>query len=199
MNSGATAERVYDALKAQIQSGTILPGDKLDPASFAEQLNSSVTPVRDALHRLAGERLVETRISEGFHLPIVTEPALRDLYEWNAQLIRLIAQAWRRGTHEQHADALPADIGRATRTFFDLFPARSDNAEHASQVEIASDLLAAPRVAETRVLHGLEAEIRAMAVSFDADGTGPLLKLVSAYHRRRLQATPDIVRALYRN
>ncbi|QCI78807.1 GntR family transcriptional regulator [Hankyongella ginsenosidimutans] len=53
---------------------------KLEPAGLAAELNSSVTPVRDALHRLAGERLVESWTSEGFHLPHVKVRLARPLH-----------------------------------------------------------------------------------------------------------------------
>jgi len=195
--AGATSERVYDALKRLILSGSIMPGERLEPAAFAEQLSSSVTPVRDALHRLEGERLVSTRASEGFHLPIVTEPGLRDLYRWNAQLMRVIARSWPERAMPCHADSLPVDLHRATRAFFALFAARSSNAEHGEQVDHANDRLSAARIAEARVLNALEGELRAMAVLFDRDVTSALLKAVDAYHRRRLAATPAIVRALY--
>lgn len=197
MNPGATSERVFDALKRDILSGNVAPGQKLEPAALAERVNSSVTPVRDALHRLAGEGLVEMRASDGFHLPFVTEPGLRDLYSWNAELLRMLVHAWPKRRAPIKADALPADIGRATATFFELFAGSSSNREHVHQVEIANDRLATARIAERRAFPNLEAELRAMAAAFDNDGPADLLKLVAAYHRRRLRATPAIVRALY--
>lgn len=197
MNPGATSERVYDALKRHLTSGEATPGDKLDPAGFADRLNSSITPVRDALHRLAGERLVEARASDGFHVPLVTEPALRDLYAWNAQLARLIVRSWTR-QQSLKANNLAVDIGRATSAFFDLLAAASPNAEHRRQIDSINDRLATARVAERDVLTELEGELRALAVAFDTSGTTELLKLIAAYHRRRLAATPAIVRAMYR-
>lgn len=198
MNPGATSERVFDALKHEVLSGERAPGTKLEPALLADQLNSSVTPVRDALHRLAGARLVEMRASEGFYLPFVTEPGLRDQYRWNAELVRLLMRGWpaHRATHK--ADALPADIGRATAAFFALFVGQPSNREHAHQIEYANDRLAAARVAERQVFDNLEVELRGLAVAFDAEPTGQLLKRVAAYHRRRLHAADAIVRALYR-
>ncbi|MGK4455738.1 GntR family transcriptional regulator, partial [Klebsiella pneumoniae] len=59
MNSGPTAERVHEALKRRIMGREFRPGDRLDPAVLAAPLSSSVTPVRDALHLLTGEGLVE--------------------------------------------------------------------------------------------------------------------------------------------
>ena len=198
MNSGVTSGRVYDALKRRILSSEIAPGEKLEPAAFADELGSSITPVRDALHRLAGERLVETRASEGFHLPLVTEPGLRDRYTWNGQLTRLIVNAWPRGPTSVRADESPADVARASRSLFEAIGDRADNQVHADQLRSANDLLAAPRVVEAKVLPDTEAEVRAIAVAFDNDDPGSLLKLLAGYHRRRVQATAAIVRALYR-
>lgn len=198
VNPGATSERVFEALKRDVMSGDLSPGTKLEPAMLADQFNSSVTPVRDALHRLAGARLVEMRASEGFHLPLVTEPGLRDLYQWNAELVRLLVRSWTSQHVGLKADTLPADVGRATTAFFELFVRRTDNREHVHQMDLANDRLAAARVAERTVFDDLEPELRAMAVAFDNRPTSELLKLVGAYHRRRLQATAAIVRALYR-
>ena len=93
MNPGVTAERVYEGLKRLLLSGDHVPGERIELARFAEELASSVTPVRDALHRLAGERLIEMRTGDGFHLPMVTESALRALYAWTGDLARLAVRA----------------------------------------------------------------------------------------------------------
>ena len=65
------------------------PGDRLEPALLSEELNASVTPVRDALHRLTGERLVEAPRHEGFRTPMMTETPLRQLYSWHLDLLLL--------------------------------------------------------------------------------------------------------------
>jgi DNA-binding transcriptional MocR family regulator len=198
VNPGATSERVFEALKRDIVSGERPPGTKLEPATLADLHNSSVTPVRDALHRLAGERLVEMRASEGFFLPFVTEPGLRDLYEWNADLVRTLVSAWPDRQAPLKADDLPADPGQATPAFFDLFAGRGANREHVHQMSSANDRLTAPRLAEARIFEDLSAELSTLATAFDHAHRRELLRLVAAYHRRRLKATAAIVRALYR-
>ena len=90
-----TFERVYVALKTQLRRGDFHPGDRLEPAILSEQLNASVTPVRDALHRLTGERLVDAPRHEGFRVPMLTETMLRQLYAWHQDLL-LLAVARRR-------------------------------------------------------------------------------------------------------
>ena len=197
MNSGVTAERIYDLLKRALLSGAIAPGERLEPARFAEEFASSVTPVRDALHRLTGERLVDARTSDGFHLPLATELWLRDLYSWNAALLHLAVQNSPRAPDGRRADMLAADMPRATATLFALIGVRSTNAEHAVQIAACSDRLAAARAAEGRVLDGIDAELEAMTQAFELGPPVQLLKLVRLYHRRRVAAAPEIVRALY--
>lgn len=197
MNAGATAERVYDALKHRLLGGDLLPGEKLEPARFADELASSVTPIRDALHRLAGERLVETRVSDGFHLPLVTEPGLRDLYRWNAWLARAIMSSWPRGAAPTGASALAVEVPRATADFFEELGSRAANGELLQQILSASDRLASARVAEKAVMTDLETELRALAVLLDTGRQVELSRALATYHRRRDRMVPTIVRAIY--
>lgn len=87
MSPGATMERIYAELKMRIMAGEFAPGTRLDPGHLAANMAASATPVRDALHRLAGERLVDSWHQEGFRQPIVSEADLRDLYAWTAALL----------------------------------------------------------------------------------------------------------------
>src|SRR3546814_13888733 len=95
MNAGLTSERVYEGLRQRILDREFRPGDRLDPSALAEVLNSSVTPVRDALPNLTGAGLVDTRTSEGFHLPHTDEPVLQALYAWHAENLSLALPARR--------------------------------------------------------------------------------------------------------
>ena len=96
MSPGPTFDRVYFALKEQLMTGRFAPGDHLEPSLIGDELHSSITPVRDALHRLVGERLVEAPRNDGFRVPMVTEFALRQMYAWQADLMRTRggAAAW---------------------------------------------------------------------------------------------------------
>ena len=100
MNAGSTMERVYLDLKAQIIAGTYPPGSRLDPFHLAKPLAASATPVREALHRLAGERIIDSWHQEGFRQPIFAEADLCDLYAWGAALIDLLL----------HSKELPATL-----------------------------------------------------------------------------------------
>ncbi|TPG42693.1 GntR family transcriptional regulator [Sphingomonas koreensis] len=198
MNSGQTTERVYDRLKQQLLSGALVPGERLEPVALADNLASSATPVRDALYRLLGERLVDARPSEGFYVPAVNEPGLRDLYAWNGLLIRAAIATWSRDVSAPMANELPIGVEHATRALFARCAERSGNLEIAAQVEAASDRLSAARHVEAQLLEAPEVEVRDLASAFDYGGNAALIRLIGVYHRRRLRIVPNIVRGLYR-
>jgi len=201
MNSGITAERVYAALKEQILSGTMRPGGKLDPARLALDLMSSVTPVRDALHRLVGERLVESHSGGGFHLPHVTEPNLEDLYGWSGEILAL---ALRR--NDRPPTTLPdrlADDGLAiayeTAALFASLASGSRNGELLSAIEGTNDRLQLARRVELRIFDDLRAELDDVRDTTAAGDITGLRKVLAGYHRRRRRATAMIVRSIYRD
>jgi len=197
MNAGATAERVYHALKRRLLSGEFVPGGRLEPARLSESLASSVTPVRDALHRLVGERLVESRASEGFHLPLVTEGTLRDQYRWHEDLLRLAIRAWPTAASRH---SLPVQVPQPSEdapALFALIASRSDNGEYGLQIVACTDRLATARFAENSVFDDIESELRSLSEAFLEETSVRLSKLVRIYHRRRLRAVPDIVRRMY--
>jgi len=201
MNSGQTAERVYDALKRRILSREFLPGDKLDPTALSQTLGSSVTPVRDALNMLAGQRLVETRSGEGFFLPHVTEPDLRDLYGWNAEILALALRQRSQGRlpHVSPNDREPDAIAEWTATLFGHVASMSTNAEHGAAIASLNDRLHAARLVESRVLDGIVVELGAISAALSGGDVDEVRKLLSAYYRRRWRTAAAIVRSIYRD
>lgn len=197
MNAGATSERVYAGLKARLLGNEFQPGSRLDPTALADDLVSSVTPVRDALHLLAGEKLVEARIGDGFHVPHVTGPGLEDLYAWNAEIV-LASLRRRVPSREEAAWLVAADRKIAERTagIFGSIAAGSVNGEHIAATQSISDRLHAARSVEAEVLDDVAPELHALAAL--RDDVAALRKAVVAYHHRRRRAVPEIVRALYR-
>lgn len=201
MNSGATAERVYDALRQRIMSHAFRPGDRLDPAALAETLSSSVTPVRDALHLLTGEGLVTTRTGDGFHLPAIDEPGLVDLYAWTAEVLGLALGAWPKGAIQMQPPAPPDehdDVAARTAALFRQIASRSANVEHQQAIASLNARLHAVRTVEPHVLDGSGEELDAIEAGLVAGVTRELRRLVAVYHRRRRRHAAEIVRAVYR-
>lgn len=198
MNAGVTSERIYDALKARLLSGEILPGARLEPAAFAEMLGSSVTPVRDALHRLVGEHIVEMRLTEGFQLPFMTEVALRDLIAWNAELLRVALRRWPVGETPKKAELPTGNYVGGIRGLFSLIASRSGSVELDRHVEAASDRLAAARAAEHRIYADATSDLDGLAAAVAAGDPRSIARQTAAYHKSRAQLVPAIVEAMYR-
>lgn len=196
MNPGATAERVHVALKARIMGREYRPGERLDPALLSVALAASVTPVRDALHLLTGEGLVEARAGGGFHLPGLDEPSLRDRYDWASELLLL---ALRSATRAPHAGELAnGSVASRIGDLFLLIARRSPNGEHWRAVDRLNARLHAVRLVEPGVLAGTVEELARLEEAIRADERELLRRLVPAYHARRRRASAEIVRALYR-
>src|SRR3546814_14368220 len=79
-------------------------GSRLEAAKIADMLSTSITPVRDSLHRLVGEKMVSFAPGQGFHVPRMNETELRDLFELN--LILLLAAIT---SSSQNSSAISAD------------------------------------------------------------------------------------------
>lgn len=80
--SGISArEKTYDYLKTSILSGHFVPGERLAEEHLAEELGVSRTPVREALHKLEQEGLIEPLESRGFCVPRDSLDEIEDLFD----------------------------------------------------------------------------------------------------------------------
>ena len=78
INSRPTAVVIADQLREGIIDGAFSPGDQIQEAQLASQLNVSRGPVREALHRLVQEGLLVSRPNRGV---FVQELTVRDVSE----------------------------------------------------------------------------------------------------------------------
>jgi DNA-binding FadR family transcriptional regulator len=195
VSPGPTFDRVYLALKERLTGGHLAPGDHLEPATLGSELNASITPVRDALHRLVGERIVEAPRNDGFRVPAPLEAELRDLYGWNGQLVDLAIRS--RGfrsaetARPKAADDPPADAAELFLRISHL----TGNPEHEAAIENLNDRLSALRVAEAEIFADLLEEFGEIQAALDAADLGKLRRLLATYHRRRQRCAPDILAA----
>jgi|AraplaCL_Col_mCL_1032037.scaffolds.fasta_scaffold05593_2 DNA-binding FadR family transcriptional regulator len=199
MSPGPAFERVYLALKRQLREGTRPPGAPLEPSVIGDELGTSFTPVRDALHRLVGEDLVENPKHNGFAVPRLSEQALRDLYGWNGEVIGLIAQKKRGATRPI---ILPAGATDRPPEIADIFLAiaeASSNREHARAVAHLNDRLAPYRLAELNVLADTVGELASLCDHAAGSRPSGLRMALTHYHRRRINAAPRILSLLLAN
>jgi DNA-binding GntR family transcriptional regulator len=97
-------EKTYQYLKTGILSGRFRPGERLAEEHLAEELGVSRTPVREALHKLEQDGLIEPMESRGFCIPNDSQEEIEDLFELRTVLegytLRIICE---RITDEQIA------------------------------------------------------------------------------------------------
>ncbi len=196
MNAGPRSAQAYDDLKRLLLSGRIAPGERLDPARLAGDIVSGVTPVREALLRLAGERLVEIRPNTGFHLPVMTETILIDLYRLNFELLRL-----GHAMPGSRDAALPIPIPEASYAdrVAGLFLAIADSAlrpELFALLVMINDRLASARAAESLLFDDVMRELKSINDT-KHESKNAFIRTIRAYHRKRMANARALVSKIY--
>ena len=184
-------ERSYVALKQMLRVGAFVPGARLEANRLADDIGVSMTPVRDALHRLAGEGLVEAHSGDGFRVPRMSEGALRALYEWNSAIVSM---ALRSTPHDRVIAAVRDTLAMAagadrTAELFDRIASTAPNEELCNAILAANDRLHAFRKLEDQVLEPIATELADMV---GAEPSQP--QSIRRYHLRRMRAASQLVR-----
>ncbi|HEY8602711.1 MULTISPECIES: GntR family transcriptional regulator [Tsuneonella] len=192
MNAAPVFDRVYGGLKRMLREGRSSPGARLDPAALADELAASITPVRDALYRLTGERMVDAA-GEGFQVPLLTEPDLRDLYAWNLQLLLAAPRPVELPRAQIDADP-PMSIAERAEALFAGIARLSGNCEQLAAVTALNDRLHAVRIGEQSWFGDCDEELASLAQAESRE----IRVLLGRYHRRRIAAVPELLRLRYR-
>ncbi|MEO9133092.1 MAG: GntR family transcriptional regulator [Sphingomonas sp.] len=191
MSPTQAMERSYTSLKQLLKDGHFPPGVRLEANRIADDIGVSMTPVRDALNRLVGEDLVAATSGEGFHVPLLSEGALRDLYEWNSLLLSIAIRSAVPRAFDELADVLNGDEDRAAKAalLFEAIAGTARNRELTRAILQTSDRLQAYRRIEEAAIGSTEEELTAIA----AKDPGRI-QAIRRYHLRRMRAAPDLVR-----
>lgn len=201
-----TQERVYRAIKQDLFEGNGPRVARLDIQSIADRHIASTTPVREALHRLVGEGLLEHHPEGGIRIALLRSAALRQLYQWNTHhllgIVRLagpvaLRQAIdrvrnrladpRRETDVRLPDVLFSTMAEATRNqeFIDLTVRANERLHFVRRAEVA--VFSDPHREINRILRNGRLDI------------GRLIRArISAYHKRREENVEEISRRLFR-
>jgi DNA-binding GntR family transcriptional regulator len=87
LNRSTLSERTYEALKERILDQTLPPGFRLNIDALSRELGVSSSPIREALARLEGERLVVAELYSGsFVAPQPTSEYLHQLLDFRLLL-----------------------------------------------------------------------------------------------------------------
>ena len=75
------SQQVYDYVKEQITSGAIAPGEKISEQVIADALQTSRSPVREAIKKLASEGIIDYFPNRGAYAKRYTQKSISDSFK----------------------------------------------------------------------------------------------------------------------
>ena len=201
MNPAPTFDRTYPLIKQQVLWGNSRPGERIDVGALSKDLDVSAIPVREVLQRLVGERVLELVPGGGFALPELSEEALRNLYVWHGQLVRIALRHQGTLTPRPPSAALLDALARddhegfafATEAVFAAIANASMISEHAIVLTSVGERLRRFRRREARLIKDLLPELHLVRTLTEIGPEDELREAISAYHRRRLRRVAQLV------
>lgn len=184
------SERAYSEIKRKLLDGAFHLRQRLDATLLAEDLALSTTPVREALVRLAAERLIAARPPRGFYVSLWSESELRWLYLWRAQLADSAAAGL--------ADAPPAREPIAGEDYPARIAAALGRLTHGANPELArvsanaDERLHHARRAEAAIWADVAGEPPRLEAAIGQGRSRQLRTLLRAHFQRRLKAVKQI-------
>lgn len=184
-----------DALRDQLRSGRLVSGEPLTISDLAHDLGLSATPVREALSRLAGERLIEDRRGRGYFAPRLDVSDLVELYGlrrlYLAEALSAPDDAAAFPTSEEASTALP--IANQLNQILDWIVARAGNRALFDAYRQVGERLAPSMRVEGQVFPVADelADLQATLAH-----RGELASALGRLHESRRLRAPDLVRAL---
>lgn len=191
---------VYGQVKCALRSGRYAPGQRIDPAVIAAEFNTSPTPVRFALYRLVGEALLVDHARSGLHVPLLTEVAMRDLYDWMERLLLMACDIGvaptARKTEPLELASADDDLVKLTWQLFDAIARATGHGSLHHAVKQANDRLAPIRRAAQGLLKNGFEEFSELNRHWQARDMRTLKSALHDYHECRRQLVPCIVALL---
>jgi DNA-binding transcriptional regulator YhcF (GntR family) len=196
---GSQNPAVYTAIKRDVLEGRFSPGQRLDGATLAKRHATSMTPVRMALSRLVGERLVEVHANDGYHALAVTQEGLTELYELNGQVLDLCLKVTKSPSMIEELLGQPPneDGGDAAATLFGAIAAASRNTEFVGLITSLNDRLHLARRLERLVSGSVAEEISELATLWNDRDLPGLRAALGAFHLQRIQQASEVLKLMY--
>jgi DNA-binding GntR family transcriptional regulator len=203
MTEGAVYERIKNWLLAQ----TLVPGQLLQIGVLADELGVSTTPVREALTRLAAERMIMSVPKRGFFARTPSQDDIFGLYSVNRTILDAAVARWPEvNLTQRSADPVPAPVPiqqrsaeQLTRQTGELFlqvALRSGVGEFAEIVRNMNDRLHHARVLECEIVPDVFVEVGRIAGLIAARDRVQLRPALETYHSQRLGLVASISKEL---
>lgn len=106
-------EQVYNYLKDEIVNGKIKEGSRIVEEEFAERLNISRTPLREAIRMLELEGLIEARAKGGVTVPKTTKKDVEEVVKIRIALETVIFEELFEKITEKDIERLEENVGKA--------------------------------------------------------------------------------------
>jgi DNA-binding GntR family transcriptional regulator len=207
-SSDHAVEGIYDRIKSLLLAHTLAPGQLLQIGTLAEELGVSTTPVREALTRLAAERLIVFAPKRGFFAKTASEDELRGLYTLNQTLLDSALREWNTATTDEETKvsskifaslALSDKPDQLTRTVDDLFvriATRSGIGELADIIRNFNDRLHHARMIEGEIIEDALDELARLRQLYSENNKEQLQQALQAYHQKRRELVSAICKEL---
>lgn len=202
MTEGAVYERIKNWLLAQ----TLVPGQLLQIGVLADELGVSTTPVREALTRLAAERMIMSVPKRGFFARTPSEEDIFGLYCVNRTILDAAVARWPETNPAppaaEEAAAVPVQersaeqLARQTGELFLQVALRSGVGEFGEIVRNMNDRLHHARMLECEIVPDVFVEMTRIAELIVAHERVQLRQALVAYHDERLKVVAAISKEL---
>ena len=208
--SGLQGTGVYESVKAHVIADEVPSGKRILVEPLADKLFVSNTPVREALIRLAAERVIKDVPKSGFFIKEISESEVRDLYSLQGLLL-----AWSLG-HLERGGRVPGFLKppdllssagessefsskltvRLTNELFIHIARQTGNADVVHLVRNINDRTYFVRRKDYEIFGEGEAELRRLCETYHQKNFARLRGDLEAYFRNRLDRLPELLRLL---
>lgn len=137
--SGTAVDKAYDWLRTSILEGRLTTGSFVEEATVSEAAGVSRTPVREAMHRLAGEQIIQLVPRRGAQVREISAQEVLESYEsrWIVEstamrsvLSKAIDVAPAMQLHLDEMEALTSELVRGDSTAARIAYTAADKAFH---------------------------------------------------------------------
>jgi len=194
MSPAHVLEPTYDALRRRLVMGAWPAGQRLEAGRLATDLGVSITPVRDSLNRLAGERLIVSQPGEGFHVPVFNEANLRGLLDWHHAIV-MLALRRERGSRADGFRPAVGDLPERSAHLFAILVARAKDEELDWAIENAAARLGRFRHHEAKVLVDADKDVSEIERLMEMKDVSRLREAIDYHHDRRRSAVDQLIAA----
>jgi DNA-binding GntR family transcriptional regulator len=180
------SDSVFQILRESILTQVFHPGERLDIKDLTTKLGVSLTPVRDAINRLAAEGLVEIRPRSGTFVTELSADEVADTFDVRMALECLAAEKMMSRNSTQHVGVfreLIADLEKPVTTERErIFHERKNVELHNLIVELSENRKLID------IYRGLNAHIKIARIHYSREGWTQRIEQEKAEHRTILDA-----------